>query len=243
MKLLHFESIDSTNTYLKTNFATLDHLKVISATRQTSGRGRMDRAWIDDGSQALFSILLKDHLQLTEIALLPFLAAKVVHEHLILSIPRLQIKWPNDLVVEHRKLAGILVETVFEGSHPIAAIIGIGINVNTLEFPFDLKETATSIRLQTNQTQEIQSLIQTLASRFETAWNKIQEPYEIIDYCNRFASLINQPVSFLQNDKGLNGIARTIQPDGSLLIDTETGLLSITSGEVNHVRILPKPRV
>jgi BirA family transcriptional regulator, biotin operon repressor / biotin---[acetyl-CoA-carboxylase] ligase len=232
MKHLRFESIDSTNTYLKTHWQDYPSFTIVSAVRQTAGRGRMGHLWFDDGTQALFSILIKEHGLNERIEWLPFLAASVLHELLAQTMPSLQIKWPNDLFAASRKLAGILTETIVENGTVQAAILGIGINVNTTTFPLELKGIATSIFQKTRQQTDPQQWIERFASQFESAWRKATRT-DTIAYCERFSLLKGKPVSTFQNGHLLHGTAGSIQPDGTLEVFTEQGSFYVRSGEVS----------
>lgn len=231
MKHLRFESIDSTNTYLKTRYSEHPSFQVVSAVHQTKGRGRMGNVWIDDGTQALFSILIKDHTLAGRIELLPFLTAKVLHETLSEAIPSLQIKWPNDLYAASRKLAGILVETIVDDGEIMAAVIGVGINVNTKSFPEELKGVATSLFLKTHRETDPESWIMRVSSRMESAWKK-GDFEDVIAYCERHSFLKGKPVTTSQNGHTLHGTAGSIQPDGTLEVFTDQGVFHVRSGEV-----------
>lgn len=191
----------------------------------------MGHVWIDDGTQALFSILIKEESLSNSIEILPFLTAKVVHESLFVSIPSLQMKWPNDLLAHGKKLAGILVETIVEEGVVVAAVIGIGLNVNTMSFPIELKGIATSIRLETHKETDPLLWISHIASRFEAAW-KSQAKDDVIPYCDHHSFLKGKPVTTLQNGHLLRGTAGSIKQDGTLEVFTEQGTFHVRSGEV-----------
>jgi BirA family biotin operon repressor/biotin-[acetyl-CoA-carboxylase] ligase len=235
MKHLRFESIDSTNTYLKTHSSEYPTFQVVSAVHQTKGRGRMGNVWIDDGTQALFSILIKDEALRHHIELLPFVTAKILHETFLDIIPSLQIKWPNDILAHAKKLAGILVETIVEDGKVVAAVIGIGINVNTKTFPEELKDIATSIRLETGKETDSLHWIELIATRLETTWNASLFD-EVIPYCDRHSFLKGRPVTTFQNGHLLHGTAGSIQADGTLEVSTDHGLFHVRSGEVNWIK-------
>lgn len=231
MKHLRFESIDSTNHYLKTHYSEYPTFQVVSAAHQTNGRGRMGNVWIDDGTQALFSILIKDKTLAGKIELLPFLTAKVLHETLSEAIPSLQIKWPNDLFAAGRKLSGILVETIVVEGLIVAAVVGVGINVNTKSFPKELQGIATSLFLKTHRETNPEHWIMRVSSHLESVWKR-GDFEDAIAYCERHSFLKGKPVTTFQNGHLLHGTAGSIQPDGSLEVFTEQGVFHVRSGEV-----------
>ena len=91
-KVIHFESIDSTNTYLKKKYEHYNDFQIISADHQTEGRGRLGNTWLDDGSSALFSILLKRKMEVSLCSKLPLVASVALHKVLNLKIKNLSIK-------------------------------------------------------------------------------------------------------------------------------------------------------
>jgi len=132
---VYFETIDSTNTWLKHHGGRLPHGTFCIADGQTQGRGQYQRKWqASKGENLTWSILLRPSTQESLFLLtLAFMAAMgpVVERHV--GAPSM-VKWPNDLIVQKRKLAGVLAEGVFNGSRMDRFIIGIGLNVNQVDF-------------------------------------------------------------------------------------------------------------
>jgi BirA family transcriptional regulator, biotin operon repressor / biotin---[acetyl-CoA-carboxylase] ligase len=233
MNIIRFETLDSTNTYLKTHYLELPHLSVITAKHQTSGRGRLSRIWQDDGTMALFSILLKSGLDLKKIEMMPLLMAAALHQVLIPYLPDLLIKWPNDLVLRDLKLGGILSESIMEGRNPACLIIGTGINVQTMNFPEELKRTATSLYLETDKLMDIDGLILEILSTFKNTLDAFEQgSFDVIDYCNRFSSLKNRIVHFFSFGLEVTAQVVRIEHDGSLSVLASDGLKLLRSGEV-----------
>ena len=143
MKSIHFETIDSTNTYLKENYKNLDNFTFVDASFQTNGRGRNNRSWKSEkGENLLFSLLIKDESLIKEFKSLSIVSAlSIIH---VLNINNLSIKWPNDIYHKDNKLAGILLEAISTNKIE-CLIIGIGINVNQKEFLGDYKKEPTSL--------------------------------------------------------------------------------------------------
>src|SRR5438132_9182377 len=145
--ILRFESIDSTNleAMRQARAGAPEGLCVI-AREQMAGRVRLDRSWHSPKDAGLyFSIVLRPKLPMNLWPLLPLMAALSVSDSLMKScgLPT-DIKWPNDILANDRKLCGILAETIETSNRP-AAIVGIGINLTNEAVPGDLRSTATSI--------------------------------------------------------------------------------------------------
>ena len=111
-KSLHFNEIDSTNTYLKNNYLSLDNFTFVSSDYQSNGKGRNDRKWLSDsGENLMFSFLIKDSSLINIAPSLSMMAAcevaKLLEE---LDIKKVSIKWPNDVLVSDKKICGILLD-------------------------------------------------------------------------------------------------------------------------------------
>lgn len=152
MKQIHFESIDSTNIYLKNNYKNLDNLTFISADEQTSGKGRSNRKWISEkGKNLMFSLLIKDEKLINNFKSLSISSAytiiKVLEEY---GLKDLSIKWPNDVYVKDKKICGILLESISIEKIE-ALIVGIGLNVNQKEFVGEYLIEPTSMYKELNK--------------------------------------------------------------------------------------------
>ena len=150
MKIIKLDAIDSTNTFLKelAYNTKLENFTVATAKAQKKGRGQMGATWVSEpGENLLCSVyvafdafLVKDKVLINyavSLAIVDILAS--------LNVPRLAIKWPNDILSSGAKISGILIENVMRGKEIESAIIGIGLNVNQITFPQHLNKV-TSIR-------------------------------------------------------------------------------------------------
>lgn len=146
MQFIEFDTIDSTNTYLKDNWEQLEDLTFVSTLEQTAGRGRNQRKWLSPkGENMMFSVLIKDRDLLNRYRYLSMLSALTVIdalEHFV--VKDLMIKWPNDVYVRDRKICGILLEGVSREQLE-CVIIGIGVNVNQKVFTDDYLNEPTSV--------------------------------------------------------------------------------------------------
>lgn len=146
--IIWLESVDSTNHEAARQISNLDNLSVVSAVRQTEGRGQRGNKWLsNDGENLLFSIVLKltppmlayDQFvlnELTSLAVVDFLASYGISA---------DIKWPNDIYVDDRKICGILIENSLRDSHISSSIVGIGLNVNQRNFDDSIKNPTSIV--------------------------------------------------------------------------------------------------
>jgi BirA family biotin operon repressor/biotin-[acetyl-CoA-carboxylase] ligase len=139
MKLIKLDAIDSTNDFLKrlSGEQALENYTVVTAEKQTRGKGQMGAKWDSEtGKNLMFSVLINNRLAtISEIFDLNVAVALAVLTALeINNIPNLSIKWPNDIMSDNKKVAGILIENSIKNNGEISSIIGIGLNVNQLNF-------------------------------------------------------------------------------------------------------------
>jgi BirA family biotin operon repressor/biotin-[acetyl-CoA-carboxylase] ligase len=214
---LHFRLTDSTNERGKDLArAGAPHGTLVTADEQTAGRGRQGRVWTaPPGSAVLMSVVVRDPVET-----LPLAAAVAVCE----SLPALpcRIKWPNDIWIDRRKLAGILIEGRPQEGW---AVLGIGLNVSSA--PPDLP--ATCLRDHDPQaTAETarESLIEALEHRLSS------QPGEILEAWRERDALLGETVRWNDGE----GTAAGIDDSGALLVDTAEGRIALDAGEVHLLR-------
>ena len=150
MKLIKLDAIDSTNDFLKalSGKQLLENFTVVSAENQTNGKGQMGAKWDSEiGKNLIVSILIKDVLKNnTEIFDLNVAIALAIISSLeTYSIPNLAIKWPNDILSDNKKIAGILIENTIKNNGEIVSIVGFGLNVNQINFNELPKATSLAV--------------------------------------------------------------------------------------------------
>lgn len=185
-KIINFPTLSSTNQYIKENYKTLDEYSVIVTEEQTNGKGRLGRTWISHNDDLTFSILLKPNLDSSKIPLISLVAGLSIC-NVINKYINCEIKWPNDIIVNDKKIAGILVEAVSSNTID-CVVVGIGININGLEYSKDLIMKATSLRLELNNIIDKQNIL-----------IDILEQFDII-----YQELINNNLSFINNIRKYN---------------------------------------
>ena len=138
--VVKFKQIDSTNNYLKNSYKLLDNFTFVTADYQTNGKGRNDRVWSsNEGENLMFSFLIKDQDLLKKFHTLSIISAievaKLLEEYQFTGV---SIKWPNDVLMNEKKVCGILLE----GQILEYVVVGIGLNVNQKVFPDGLRRPA-----------------------------------------------------------------------------------------------------
>jgi BirA family biotin operon repressor/biotin-[acetyl-CoA-carboxylase] ligase len=220
--ILYFEEVDSTNDYLKRH-PRLWHDNFLTAyTRnQTAGRGSHDRIWhSQNGEDLACSILYIPTLPIKSIAPLTLMAGLAVYRALYpLLGKKLRLKWPNDIWIDNKKICGILCELLVAGSQTIV-IIGIGINVNSCDFPPEIRGSSVSIKMCTGNDHDIHRLLHDVLNQVMEGFTNmvLPLPNEILAEWTGKSDSIGSRVSFIQNGSQHQGIITRIYNDGSLLI-------------------------
>ncbi len=233
MKFLYFDEIDSTNEYLKREYQNLDDMTLVYTGHQTAGKGRLGRTWVDDSSSLLFSILLKKDFDYRSIELLPLLCGVALHQSLNKMNLESQIKWPNDVLIQGKKCAGILLESIYREKLE-ALVIGIGINVNNQSFSKDLEEKAISLKMALGHEVDKEQFLNIYVQQFESLMDDFLKGDMTFMKVLKENSYLNGKMVYL-NYYGENRHCRVIgiDDDGSLMVkDEKENMLNLKSGEV-----------
>lgn len=228
MKNIFFDTISSTNSYLKENYETLDNMTVVCAKHQTEGRGRNNRKWID-GNDLLFSILLKDNLK--SITNYSLLIAYSIRKVLSKYLDNVTIKWPNDIMVFDYKVSGILLEAVTKTKIE-CVIIGVGVNTNTEIFSEELRVKASSLKNLLNKDVDNHQLLLEIEEEFVKDLESIKNNNYIEEINNHFY-LKDKLVEFVYEGENQKGIVFKMNNDGSIAIKTDKKIININYGEVS----------
>jgi BirA family transcriptional regulator, biotin operon repressor / biotin---[acetyl-CoA-carboxylase] ligase len=242
-QILRFNSLPSTNIEAARCAAegALEGLCVVAA-EQTAGRGRLERRWVSPkGAGLYFSILLRPSFEQSEWPLLTLMAALAVHEALFKSCALVtDIKWPNDLLVENKKMCGILAETV-ETSVGRAVVVGIGINLTDHAFHNELEKVATSVEAVTGQTPDLEVVLEGLVESLGRYYQMLQRssgPDDIVrEWSMRSSYAFGKRISVANGNQILEGTSRGLERDGALRIETDSGEVKvIRAGDVSSLR-------
>lgn len=241
MKLLRFETIDSSNTYALKNFDELEDLTAVVADEQTAGRGRFDRTWVSDNCQNIYlSFVLKPEKKEYIANLTQYLSvvtAKIIETYNV----KPQIKWPNDVLVNNKKICGILCESSLKNNKIQGVVLGIGINLNmpknTIEEIEKMGRPATSLNLKLGKKVDKEEFLEKLLKEFYQNYDKtVEHGFEFIkeDYKSRI-EFLNKTV-YLQLRDGAPKeavVAKDIDNNGNLIVlDSQGVAKTVLSGDI-----------
>lgn len=233
MRQIHFESIDSTNTYLKKNYKELENFTFVSASNQTQGRGRNVRRWESDNNNLLFSLLINDSKYFSYKNSLSIISAysiiQVLKEY---KIDNLSIKWPNDVFVEDKKICGILLESTSINDIE-CVIVGVGINVNQTKFDFDYIHEPTSLKNILKKDIDISELKKNIYNTLINNFNKLINGYDFYQDIINYDYLKDKQVYALINNQKKLVKVKGINLDYSLAIIDDETQMNINSGEIS----------
>ena len=210
---------------------------VVFAESQTRGRGRLGRAWISPARKGLwFSVLLRPDLQPQETTQLTVISATALRRA-VKTVTGLsaEIKWPNDLLLGGKKVAGILTEMSAELDRVRHVILGIGVDVNQGEFPAELRKTATSLKLAAGRELSRAELAVEILRELDFDYARIRAGKfaAVADEWEAACATIGKNVTVHVGDRNFRGRAEALDDDGALLIRTEHGHLErIIGGDV-----------
>lgn len=229
----------STNTYaLAEEVPGADLPRLIVTDQQSAGRGRMDRQWYADNGTLTFSLrIMVDlvHLPINKqplLALAGGLAVADVVRHVI--APRqAAIKWPNDVLIDRRKVAGLLVEASSE--QPRSIVIGIGLNVATdfSQASAQVANRAVSLHAYTGQGLNRYALLEPLVECLQDRIDQLaSDPEELLHDFQQGCALTGQAVTLLLRERSITGVVLGIDPTGGLRLQTHSGVEIFHAGEV-----------
>ena len=244
--ILRFDSIDSTNLEaLKQARLGVDEGTCIVARQQTAGRGRRGRTWVSPMDAGFyFSIILRPHLKADRLPLITLAIAVAVYDTLVELGLKPDIKWPNDILVREKKICGILAETT-ETNRGFAVIAGIGINLDSRNFPDEIADTATSMADELKSTVTSSTLLTTLEEtllKFITYWYELLQKSAgdrsvLQAWTSRSTYGRNKPVRVTLSDGSITGTTDGLEPNGSLRVITADGSThNIQAGDVERLR-------
>jgi BirA family biotin operon repressor/biotin-[acetyl-CoA-carboxylase] ligase len=235
-----FEQTTSTNDVMEK--LARDGVKegvVIFAESQTKGRGRLGRKWISPECKGLwFSVLLRPDLRPQETTQLTVASATALRRAIFSETNlKAEIKWPNDLLIGGKKVAGILTELSAELDRVRHVILGVGVDVNlgAGEFPSELRKSATSLKIESGRTIERAELAAAILRELDGDYSRIcaGKFTEVADEWEENCSTIGKDVTVQIGGRKIRGNAESLDDDGALLVRTEHGHLErITGGDV-----------
>jgi BirA family transcriptional regulator, biotin operon repressor / biotin---[acetyl-CoA-carboxylase] ligase len=212
---------------------------VVLADSQTRGRGRLGRRWISPAGRGLwFSVLLRPELRPQAATQLTVVAATALTRAIQQQtglVP--EIKWPNDILVRGRKLAGILTELSAELDRVKHVILGVGVDVNlaTGDFPADVRRLATSVKIETGKTHRRADLAAAILRELDRNYARLEREgfAKLAEEWGAQCSTLGRRVRVRTGDRVAAGRAEALNEDGALMLRTDHGHLeTILSGDV-----------
>lgn len=234
------EEVDSTNTWGKRLAEEgAPHGTLVVADEQTQGRGRRGRSWESPrGTTVSMTLILRPDLEPVRASMLTIVMGLSVAQGLqeLLDVP-VQIKWPNDAVLNGHKLCGILTEMSAQIDYINYVVVGTGINVNQTEVPEALKEIATSLRIETGHPVNRAEVICAVMKAFARNYQVFMETGDLSglqDAYNEILANKDRQVRVLDPKAPFEGVALGINERGELLVRQENGTVSeVYAGEVS----------
>ncbi len=245
--VVHFSEVDSTNNYAKKIVLEgCEEGTIVTADYQTCGRGRLGRRWDSSDKKGVWmSLVLRPNIPFEEIQIIT-LAASVAVVKALKEVADVEtgIKWPNDIIIGGKKVCGILVEMNMEIDRINFLVLGIGLNVNQQadDFPEDITDKATSLRISLEQSSGIKKplirseFIRAIVLKFEEIYDKVicGGYEEIISEWKKYSVTLGKEVSMTYKDKQCTGIAEGITKEGKLIVRCTDGTVKeVLSGEVS----------
>jgi BirA family biotin operon repressor/biotin-[acetyl-CoA-carboxylase] ligase len=241
MKLIKLDAIDSTNEFLKglSSNQPIENFTVVTAETQTKGKGQMGAVWVSESSKNLImSILINDFLvdsgRIFDVNIAT--AVAVIQALELYNIPELSIKWPNDIMSYNKKIGGILIENSIKSNGTIISIVGLGLNVNQMDF--ENLPKASSLAAICNTSFDKEEILLTIVEKLEQniqTWSQNSDSLWEDYICKLFKKGIPMPFSD-GNQQHFMGIIQGVSSIGKLQILLEDD--SIPEFDIKEVQML-----
>jgi BirA family biotin operon repressor/biotin-[acetyl-CoA-carboxylase] ligase len=236
-KIVYLDSVDSTNNYVANlvKLNQIEHGTAIMADLQTAGKGQRGSVWLaESGENILLSLFLKpDNLSVSHQAFLTYFASVSLLTILRKIGISASIKWPNDIYVGNKKIAGILIENSIKAQQINYSILGIGLNVNQLNFE---GLNATSIQQEMGQFFQRNDIVFMLLNEMNKNWSllNVQAPVLKEKFTTNLFQL-NELKTYQSEEKRFDGIVRGVNEDGLLLMEVAGELKTFDLKEITFI--------
>jgi len=237
-QIIYLDEVDSTNNYARAlSDSTAGDFLVVS-DMQTFGKGRLGRSWSSPSGIGIFmSLCIKPKMAVEKASIITLVMALSLCDAIeeLYSV-NTAIKWPNDIVINSRKISGILTEMSSDMDGIKYIISGVGINVNNKEFPEEIKDMASSLFLETGIMMDRSKLIACIMYHFYKNLHiflKTEDMSELKENYEKYLANIGKEVKILDPKGEFNAIALGIDENGALLVNVEGKIKRIISGEVS----------
>lgn len=235
--IIHFDTIDSTNDYAKKIANEEEEGTVVISEEQTKGKGRIGRTWDSKKSEGIWmSIILKPNIIPHKAPFLTLIAGASIIKSLNNLGINASIKWPNDIIINNKKICGILTELSSEIERINHIVLGIGINVKTMEFSQEICNIATSLYKEGYNVSRV-DLVQSILEEFEELYLEYinnNDKEKTLDICRKYSAIIDKDIYIINGDNKELVKCLDINEDGNLIINDKNGIMrEILSGEVS----------
>lgn len=236
---LYFREVTSTNDIGKdlANEGVNEGMIIFSET-QMEGRGRLGREWVSPEGGLWFSVILRPKVHARHAAKLSLLASVAVAKTILrLYDAKTDVKWPNDVLLDGKKVCGILTETEIKGQRIDFAVLGIGVNADfeVQALPANLRPLTITLRHQLKREVQREVLLSELLKDIESHYNMFEKQKfdGILEDWRRLASFLGSDIRIQTDGEMVNGLAVDVNDDGALSIRLEDGTVqNITSGSI-----------
>ena len=238
-KIILYEKLDSTNNRAKELALFENEGTVIIAEEQSQGRGRMGRSWISSKKKSLtMSIILKPDILPGDVSKITLIGAAAVYLGLLDLGIETEIKWPNDIILNGKKICGILSEMTCSFDKVNHVIVGIGININQdiEDIPEELKDIATSIKIEEKKKFQIEDVQEKVLSRLKELYIPINESGKmkrVLEISRKNSNILGKRIKVINGEDIREGLALDIDEEGQLLVEFEEGVERVFYGEVS----------
>lgn len=234
-EVITFDEIDSTNEYAKKIAKESKEGTVVVSNIQTKGKGRRGRNFSSQKGGLYFSIILKPKAGIEKVPFLTQVSACSIYKALEDLGIKVKIKWPNDIILNEKKLSGILCEMSCEMDYISYVISGMGINTSQLKFDDDIKDIATSLAKEGYEIDKIK-LFWNILKHFEYFYSRFEnDDYEeMIDILRNNSSIIGKQINIISPNETSNAKAIDINENGFLVVEYEDGTIQeLNYGEIS----------
>jgi BirA family transcriptional regulator, biotin operon repressor / biotin---[acetyl-CoA-carboxylase] ligase len=236
----HYYKIDSTNTAaMEAAAAGAPEGTVLLAEEQTAGRGRGANRWASARSTGIYcSVILRPQLPPAEVLVLSLAVGLAVRSAVLELNPGLAIdlKWPNDVLLDGKKFCGILTEMTAEPTRVRHLVVGMGVNVNQIDFPPDLRESATSLRLATrtewSRVELVAALLKSLVREYRALQDDASARESILKRFTQRSSWVRGREIAVEENGEFTGVTDGLDDRGFLRVRTSAGVRTVLSGTV-----------
>jgi len=237
----YFKETESTNIIAREIAGSVEEGTVVIAESQTGGRGRLGRKWISPEGGIWLSVILKPKIQPLYAHRITLLAGVSVAKTIRKSGLPAKIKWPNDVLINGKKVCGILTEMGAETDQIDYCVVGIGIdaNVDTESFPEEVRDSSTSLKKELGHDINRVEFVQGLLSGLEALYSKFQKDgfSSILEEWRNMSATIGEWVKITTQTRTIYGEAIGVDNEGALILETSDGKLEkIVAGNCEHLR-------